>query len=148
MRNPEVHAKALQLLARREHTRIELAEKLRRKGFKEDSVTETLDALVNENLVSHRRFIEDYLTSRVHKGYGPNRIRLELLQKGLAKEEVDRGFANAGIDWIDRARHCYRRKYRDTEAEDVAQRMKRRQYLYRRGYPEDVIRCVMADTTD
>lgn len=93
--------RAMDYLARREHSRLELAQKLA-KAFpdeKDEVITSILDQLVFDNLLSNYRFCESFFNSRVQRGYGPRMIRFELQQRGVEQVLVDRVFAEAGVDW-------------------------------------------------
>lgn len=84
--------RAMDLLARREHTRQELFLKLKTRLGTEsvDSafdnshvINQVLDQLEKDNLLSESRFIESYLTARKSKGYGPLYIRHHLRKKDV-----------------------------------------------------------------
>lgn len=102
--------RAMDLLARREHTRQELVLKLRTRLVTENPnsefdcsqvIDQVLDQLEKDNLLSDARFIESYLTARKNKGYGPLYIRHQ-----LRKKDVDEYGLNVvqGVDetqWLD-----------------------------------------------
>jgi len=79
--------RALLLLQRREHSKRELAEKLKARGFEEnvDTVIETLAA---QNLQSDVRFAECFVRARAAKGFGPMRITEELKAKGVDRQTI------------------------------------------------------------
>jgi len=78
---------ALDLLARRDHFRRELVEKLRKRDFPEDEIEPALDrcreiGLIDDERVGNR-FVEVRAASR---GWGPHRLAAELRQRGVAVE--------------------------------------------------------------
>lgn len=99
--------RAMDLLARREHTRRELFQKLKTRlkvtaasGANEaDDVTDAyelsentdtlinqvLDQLESDGLLSEARFIESYVNARKNKGYGPLYIRHQLKSRDVAE---------------------------------------------------------------
>ncbi|MGM0784906.1 MAG: regulatory protein RecX [Pseudomonadota bacterium] len=77
---------AIRLLARREYARAELASRLTAKGHVAQAVTECLDALAEEGLQSDARFAESFARSRVLRGQGPLKIRVELERRGIDRE--------------------------------------------------------------
>lgn len=88
-------------LARREHSRLELENKLA-KAFpdeQEEIIASVLDQLVRDNLLSNYRFCESFFHSRVQRGYGPRMIRFELQQRGVEPALIDEVFAEASVDW-------------------------------------------------
>lgn len=76
---------AMDLLARREHSRFELAGKLRSRfaAADMDAINVVLDQLAAENLQSDQRFAEEYLRLRMRRGFGWLRIRADLLRRGV-----------------------------------------------------------------
>jgi SOS response regulatory protein OraA/RecX len=82
-RPSEIRRTAMDLLARREHSRRELKQKLK-KRFRDDAlIEEQLDTLAEENLQSDTRYAESFLRQRFNRGHGPVRIRQEMRQKGI-----------------------------------------------------------------
>ncbi len=57
-------------------------------------VDQVLEALLMDGSLSDERFAAEFVRSRVQKGYGPIRIRMDLLERGvpdrLAEEELTR----------------------------------------------------------
>ncbi|HEX5842944.1 MAG TPA: regulatory protein RecX, partial [Pseudomonas sp.] len=80
-----VRRAAMDLLARREHGRVELTRKLRNRGAADELIEAALDRLAEEGLLSEARYMEAFVGYRARAGYGPLRIREELTQRGLAR---------------------------------------------------------------
>ena len=78
----------MDLLARREHGRVELTRKLRKRGAPEELIEAALQRLSEEGLLSEARYLESFVAYRARAGYGPQRIREELGQRGLARRDV------------------------------------------------------------
>ena len=72
------YAKALGMLARREHSRRELGRKLRQGGYEAEEATDALDRLGAQHYQDDERFGEMLVRSRAAQGYGPVRLRAEL----------------------------------------------------------------------
>src|SRR5690606_29880490 len=87
---------AMDLLARREHGRVELERKLRRRGASPELIEVALDRLAEEGLLSESRYLESYIASRARAGYGPLRIREELAQRGLPREAIEQALGECG----------------------------------------------------
>ena len=83
--DPEYQARsvALRLLARREHSRYELAIKLRQRKIPPDVFDPVLDEYEREGWLDDDRFAEIYSRQRIEAGYGPLRILAELQQRGV-----------------------------------------------------------------
>jgi len=76
-----IRMKAMDLLARREHSFFELKSKLLKKGFNEEQVVMELHQLIDDHLLSDSRFTEIFISSRKEQGKGPLRIESELQKR-------------------------------------------------------------------
>jgi regulatory protein len=140
--------KALGLLARREHSRRELQQKLGRGGFSRDESSDAVERLGDQGYQDDTRFAESLLRSRVGQGYGPARIRAELRSQGIPDATVRSLIESAGVDWDDLAASQLRRRYGSPTA-DPAERQKRAQFLLRRGFAAATVRGLThADAED
>ena len=74
---------AIGLLARREYSRAELAQRLRKKAFDEAAIDECLTALVEQGLQCDARFAASFVRSRLLRSQGVIRIKGELRQRGV-----------------------------------------------------------------
>ena len=140
-----VRHSALRLLARREHSQYELRRKLKARGYGEGLVNELLTELVTERLLSDTRYAEAMVTHRASRGYGPLRICMELRDRGVAERIVDKALQEAEIDWDERLRHTYDRKYGEMAVENFKTWASRAQFLKNRGFSVDAIRRVIGD---
>jgi len=131
MRTPSVKDSALNLLARREHSKKELVEKLRARGY-ESNVEAVIEDLAEKNLQSNERFAESYTRARAAKGYGPLRITEELKLRGVSRDAIQSALQT--MDWqiILKSQHeKLQRKY-DLNTKDGELKLKRA--LLQRGF--------------
>jgi len=78
---------ALAMLARREHSTLEMRRKLAQKGYGKDEVEQTLAALAEKNYLNDARYAESRARSRAqHSKWGASRIRQELALNGVNAE--------------------------------------------------------------
>jgi regulatory protein len=141
--------KALGLLARRDHSRRELHQKLGRGGYARDEASEALDRLVEQHYQDDDRFAESLIRSRAAQGYGPMRLRAELKSHGLPDARIRSLLDAAEIDWAASAVGQLRRRYGTGAAADPAERARRAQFLLRRGFPAATVRdATHADVDD
>jgi regulatory protein len=141
--------KALGLLARREHSRRELKQKLNRGGYAKEEAADALDRLGEQHYQDDVRFAEVLIRSRSAQGYGPMRLSAELKSHGLSDSDIRRLIDAAGIDWNASAAAQLRRRYGVKGSVDPAERTKRAQFLLRRGFPAATVRYVThADVDD
>ena len=136
--NPnDIRIAAMDLLARREHSRRELKQKLL-KRFKADDLIETqLDRLIEDNLQSDARYAESFLRQRMNRGHGPMRIRQEMRQKGISDSEIALAMEEEAPDWFALAEATYQRKFGALPPEDIKEKAKRSRFMQYRGYALD-----------
>ena len=142
---PDTRARnsAMRLLARREHSRAELRGKLVGRGFENDLVEELLQGLEDLDLLSDERFAMSLIASRAETGYGPNRIGLELRNRGVSEELAREALAKAEVDWEERVTGQVARKFGSDPAQTFPEWARRARYLERRGFGQDAIRLAI-----
>lgn len=143
-----VRRAAMDLLARREHGRVELARKLRQRGASAELIEAALDRLVEQGLLSEARYLESFVRSRANAGYGPLRIREELSQRGLARGDIEQALRDSGFDWQGRLEEVWCRKFAGTLPQDARERAKQGRFLSYRGYPLDMIGRLLSGKGD
>lgn len=136
----DVRDAALRLLARREHSLIELKRKLGQRGWPGDMVDTVLADLAEAGLQSDTRYAESYVRSRAGKAYGPVRIRAELGERGIDRSLVEHALRELDADWFTIAATWYERRYGSEAPEDIKEKSRRQQALARRGFDHAVIR--------
>lgn len=138
--------KAMDYLARREHSRGELLEKLERTGFGREVAAEVLERLAAEGLQDDARYVESFIRSRVAQGKGPARIRSELGRSGIEPAVVDEELAACGADWKALAEEVRRRKFGPEPPQDFPEKARQMRFLQYRGFAmEQIDAAVGAD---
>ena len=136
----DIRARALNLLARREHSRLELARKLRQRGMAGADLEQVLDELAAARLLSDTRFAEEYVRSRAGRGYGPVRIRAELRERGIDDAGIQAALAELGEDWCQQARAARQRRFGAEPPADLKERARQSRVLQQRGFSPEQIR--------
>ncbi|UDU82469.1 recombination regulator RecX [Pseudomonas sp. HN2-3] len=130
---------AMDLLARREHGRVELTRKLRQRGASDELIEPELDRLAEEGLLSEARYLESFIRYRSNSGYGPARIREELGQRGLARGDIDQALRESGVDWAQRLMDVWQRKFDGQRPHDPRSRGQQTRFLAYRGFSMEMI---------
>ena len=160
---------ALKVLARREHSTVELRRKLGIKasgpaatGHSEQHIARVIEVLVLDGSLSDERFASAYVRVRIAKGYGPLRIRMELLERGVPDRLAEEELTRPSEFWQQRAAAVCQRKFgalleelhaesgscsvslSDGEAEKQRKSSQLRwnrcaRFLSQRGFPADLI---------
>ncbi|MFI8981260.1 recombination regulator RecX [Ectopseudomonas khazarica] len=134
-----VRRAAMDLLARREHGRVELTRKLRKRGAPQELIEAALQRLSEEGLLSEARYLESFVAYRARAGYGPQRIREELGQRGLERGDIDQALRESAIDWFESLRETWQRKFAGQLPTDARERARQGRFLAYRGYSLDMI---------
>jgi regulatory protein len=135
----ELKVRALRLLARREHSRAELARKLAPHAESRQGLEALLDELASRRQLSDERYAEARASSLARK-YGAAKIRQDLKAHGVGEAIIER-VSNVGEE--ERARAILARKYRGAAStrEETARRAR---FLQSRGFSYDTIRRALA----
>ena len=137
----ELRQQAIKLLARREHTRVELARKLSGLGTQEEIAAVLADMEASE-LQSDKRTAENYLRSSASR-FGASRLRHALKTRGVDFEMIEEQLAKADLpDEIERARAAWSRKFSaaPTNPKEWARQAR---FLQSRGFAGDIVRRLL-----
>jgi len=130
---------AVKLLSRREHSALEIRDKLLKRDFEEDEVAQAISELQQGDWLSDERFAEAYIRMRQQKGFGPIRIAIELNERGVDESIVD-SYLHAGDEsWLQTLTQQYSKKYKNKAIEDYNDKAKRIRFLQYRGFSLDMI---------
>lgn len=129
----------MDLLARREHGRVELTRKLRQRGAIDELIEPALDRLAEEGLLSEARYLESFIRYRSNAGYGPARIREELGQRGLVRGDIDQALRESEVDWGERLRDVWQRKFAGQRPQDPRSRAQQTRFLVYRGFSMEMV---------
>ncbi len=130
----EARNAAIRLLARREHSVIELERKLAQRDHEVAAVTEVLAELAAEGQQSDERFAEAYVHSRVDKGFGPERIRAELRERGVNGSLAELYLQAVAEQWHERIEQARRKRFGTAMPESFEERVKQSRFLQYRGF--------------
>jgi regulatory protein len=139
----EIRKKAMDLLARRDHGREELAKKLADKGYVRSLVDDELERLAGEGLQSDTRFAESFVQSRINQGKGPARIRADLGQRGIPDHVIEGALEAAGADWYALAQHERVKKFGGEVPAEYKEKARQMRFLQYRGFESDHIRAAV-----
>lgn len=131
----ELKVRALRYLARREHSRAELARKLSPHAESPAMLEGVLNELASKRQLSDERYA-DVRANWLSRKYGAAKIRHDLKTHGVAEAVIERISADGDYD---RAKAIVARKYRGP-ATTREEKAKRARFLQSRGFSYDVIR--------
>ena len=128
-----IYNKALDIISRREHSQKELTDKLAKKYDIPELINSVIHNLIEKNLLNDLRFSQAYVVARKRKGFGPKKIRYELVSRGVnentASEVID---AEGG--WNEAALKAFNKKFKAGIGEDFKKQNKQKVFLQNRGF--------------
>ena len=127
------YSAAMKMLMRREHSKLELFQKLQVKGFDVDTINDSISKLVKQNYQSDERFAEDFILMRFNQGKGPVRIVSELKMKGINTFDL------SAFDWFVLAKEIRQKKFGNQISLDYKETAKQKRFLQSRGFNLDQI---------
>jgi regulatory protein len=142
----ELYQRSLRYLSRREHSRRELSQKLSAHCSERQTVQDILNRLEQEGYQSEQRAAEAIV--RAHEGrHGSERIRLELLRRGIADDLIETLLDSPRDQDVANARELWQRKFNVLPG-TPQERAKQWRYLQNRGFSLAVIRQILKGASD
>lgn len=144
--------RAVGLLARREHSRAELATKLAPLGTSEEIGT-VLDRLEQTGMLSDARAANAYVRGHAVR-FGVAKLKHSLRSKGISDELIAASLAQEGMaDEWQRARELWRRKFGGRQpaahaARDAREWARQARFLQSRGFSVEIIRKLLKTPDD
>ncbi len=142
---PSLKTRALNYLARREHSRLELEKKLAPHAQTPTELSAVLDALEQRGFLSAQRMVEQVVHVRRNK-FGSQRIAYELREKGIAEDLIAAALPALKETELDAAREVWLKKF-GALPQDAGEKARQMRFLQSRGFRFDVIFQVLRQST-
>jgi regulatory protein len=140
-RDISLRGRALAMLARREHTRAEMARKLAPHAESAEQVEPLLEALVARGWLSEARFAESRANTLAQK-FGSRKIEYDLRGRGVSADVLEQAVERALAQELENCRAVWRRKF-GVLPEDAAERGRQVRFLAGRGFSAEAVRQVL-----
>ena len=127
------YAVALNMLIRREHSQLELSNKLQLKGFDDADIKHSINLLIEQKYQSDERFSEAFILMRYNQGKGPVKISFELKKRGIESFDL------SNFDWFELAKEVREKKFGKNLSLDYQTQAKQKRFLKSRGFGFDQI---------
>jgi regulatory protein len=133
-----LRARALRLLARREHSRAELRRKLAPQAREEGvDLDVLLEDFARRGWLSEERFVEQAVRTRAQR-YGPLRIAQHLRDKGIDEAGIERGLAQARAQEDEALARAWRTRFGRAPGSDE-EKANQVRFLQQRGFTLDAV---------
>ncbi|MFT6387654.1 MAG: regulatory protein [Cellvibrionaceae bacterium] len=139
----QIKRSALNYLARRDHSRLELYQKLVAKGFQSNDIKSVLEYLQSKSYQSDERFADMYIRSRINAGDGPFKIKISLRAKGICDSLALAVFDKLNVDWFEHAKALKNKRFGESLPEDLTALAKQVRYLKSKGFYQDHVNAVI-----
>ncbi len=140
---------AFRILTLRDHTRKELAVKLRRKGFDRAAIDGALERCRELGYLDDAKTAILIAGHLAESGYGPLRVRQTLGQKGLDDPLIEQALLRCGDEetQVRSARRMLEKKRSrlSREADPWKRRQKAYRFLAGRGFSSSIIKRAIAE---
>lgn len=137
-----IRIKAMDLLARREHSVKELLRKLCERYEETELIVDVVRQLSEDNLVSDSRFAEMYIRSRIGRQFGPVKIKNDLRERGVSEDKIRFALNEANQNWLQLIQELSEKKYGKTLPSEAKETAKRMRFFQSRGFDTDCIRSI------
>ena len=146
MGEPSLRERALRHLARRDHSRAELARKLSAHGDA-DEIEAVIERMGELGLQSDTRYAEAFVRGKAGR-FGASRLRSELARRGIDRDLIDEAIAGECVESeADRARAVLRGRFTEPPA-DAREWARQARFLQTRGFAPDLIRKLLKEPYD
>ncbi|MBO4897984.1 MAG: regulatory protein RecX [Clostridia bacterium] len=131
----DVKSEALRLALGKRRTKKQIVEKLIAKGFEPDAAEEAAEYYKDAGYIDHRDFARRFAHDAANiKGYGPDRIRRDLRERGVEDEYIEEALNDIEFD----IKPIMQKKFK--ECEDTKTMNKIINCFLRRGFSFDEIK--------
>lgn len=124
-----------------------MTRKLVQRGYAKQDIVQLLDEFIIQGYQSDDRYVSAYIRSRAARGYGPERISMELRHEGLDRELIAQHINSGDMDWFQLAHAALCKKFDFHPAENIKELLKRKQYLIYRGFTFSQVNAIIEQLT-
>lgn len=134
---------ALRILTRRDHSKRELSQKLKARGYAGEVIDEVISECERLDYINDERTAQVFIRQLQRKGYGRKRIRFEINLKGLRGKHIQAVLSKSisDADECQSAEKIFQKHVRrfDREKDVLKRKDKIYKFLYGRGFSKAVI---------
>lgn len=134
------------LLARREHSRAELLQKLAPHTEDSAELASLLDDLVQRGYLSDARYAAEFVRAKSRR-FGTARMAYALREKGVAEPDIQDALNSLEANESERARKVWESKFGVLPG-SLEERGKQTRFLAGRGFSSEIIRKVLRGEDD
>lgn len=130
----QIRNSIVRLLARREHSCVELYRKLKQKGFEADDINQSLAPYIEKGLQSDYRYAEVFVRSSFEKGKGPAYIEQSLQLHDIDALTTKALIDDQAFDWYSSAAKVRQKRFGQSMPSEWNDVQKQKRFLQYRGF--------------
>jgi len=131
----------VRLLARRRYHSVELKKKLLQKGQSDKDISEAVERAIELKFINDSEYIHLYIVDQLRqKPQGLRLLKQRLIQKGIAKNEIERELEKVKIDEFALAKEALVKKVKTIKITTPSQQKEKLfRFLASRGFSQAII---------
>tara|TARA_Y100001958_G_scaffold122376_1_gene89653 strand:+ start:527 stop:988 length:462 start_codon:yes stop_codon:yes gene_type:complete len=143
--NSDITKLITKYLSIREHSQLELRNKLSDKGYNNDEIFDAINEFVSKDIQSDLRFTEEFIRSRLKKNKGPRLITSELINRGISESIISNKLSEIPeSEWHKLAAAALAKKL-NTFTSTIHNEEKIYSFLISRGFEYKMIKYVLKE---
>ena len=146
--NSDITKLITKYLSIREHSKLELQNKLSQKGHDLSDIRDCIDEFSSKNIQSDIRFTEEFIRSRLKKNKGPQLILSELITRGISDNMIHKKISEISYqEWCKAAFLALNKKLNGSSV-SIEHKDKIYSFLISRGFDHKMIKYAMDEQKD
>tara|TARA_B100001059_G_scaffold232617_1_gene270832 strand:+ start:596 stop:1057 length:462 start_codon:yes stop_codon:yes gene_type:complete len=141
--NSEITKLITKYLSIREHSKLELHNKLSQKGHESIEINDCIDEFSIKNIQSDSRFTEEFIRSKLKKNKGPRLLVSELTTRGISDSLINEKISEISYqDWCDASSRALQKKLQSSSV-TIENKDKLYSFLNSRGFDHKMIKYAL-----
>jgi regulatory protein len=146
--NSDITKLITKYLSIREHSKLELQNKLSKKGHDLDKIRDCIDEFSSKEIQSDIRFTEEFIRSKLKKNKGPRLISSELVSRGITDSIINKKISEISYqEWCKVALLALKKKLNGSSV-SIEDKDKIYSFLISRGFEHKMIKYAIDEQKD
>ena len=146
--NSDITKLITKYLSIREHSKLELQNKLSQKGHDLDNIRDCIDEFSSKDIQSDIRFTEEFIRSKLKKNKGPRLISSELVSRGITDSIINKKISEISYqEWCKAAFLALKKKLNGSSV-SIEDKDKIYSFLISRGFEHKMIKYAIDEQKD
>jgi regulatory protein len=146
--NSDITKLITKYLSIREHSKLELQNKLSQKGHDLDNIRDCIDEFSSKDIQSDIRFTEEFIRSKLKKNKGPRLISSELVSRGITDSIINKKISEISYqEWCTVAFLALKKKLNGSSV-SIEDKDKIYSFLISRGFEHKMIKYAIDEQKD